>query len=113
MDAPSAWLWADSNKPKFHPVLKELQHDMGSLESKAFWEIKEDVLSSLSRDHICAQRREDLSQSRRRSGIHRSRSSYGPKCWNLSVSELGGYAPACVFAIDGGHSPTFRVRVLQ
>ena len=34
-------------------------------------------------------------------------------CWNLSVSELGGYAPACVLAIDGGHSPTFRVRVLQ
>jgi len=37
----------------------------------------------------------------------------GVCCWNLSVSELGGYAPACVFAIDGGHSPTFRVRVLQ
>jgi len=36
-------------------------------------------LSSLSRNHICAQRREDLSPSRRRSGIHRSRSSYGPK----------------------------------
>ena len=37
----------------------------------------------------------------------------GESCWNLSVSELGSYAPACVFVIDGGHSLTFRVRVLQ
>ena len=50
MNAPSAWLWADSNKPKFSPITKEIRHGMGvdadRWNPRIFWRIEEDVQST-------------------------------------------------------------------
>jgi len=48
-------------------------------------------LSSLSSNQVC-RRREALLQSRRRSGIHSSRSSYGPKTGGRGTYKAGRHS---------------------